>query len=41
MPRSGEMHQISLNDFNEVKKIKVSNMPYRLTIFGFENSVAH
>ena len=41
MPRSGEIHQVSLNDFNEVKKIKVSNMPYRLTIFGFENSVAH
>lgn len=41
MPKSGEVYQISTTDFNDVKKIKVSAVPYRLTIVGFENSQSH
>jgi hypothetical protein len=41
MPRLGEVYQIKLTDFNAITKIKVSVTPYRLTLFGFENSESH
>jgi hypothetical protein len=41
LPRVGEVHQVKLADLSDIKKIKVSTTPYRLTIFGFENSAVH
>ena len=41
MPRAGDVHQVKLADFSDVKKIAVSATPYRLTIFGFESSESH
>ena len=41
MPQSGEVHQVTLANFSDVKKITVSATPYRLTIFGFESSESH
>ncbi len=41
MPKMGELYQISNNNLSDVKKIKVSATPYRLTILGFENSQSH
>ncbi|TAF45673.1 MAG: hypothetical protein EAZ51_08895 [Sphingobacteriales bacterium] len=41
MPKMGELYQIDNNNLADIKKIKVSNTPYRLTIFGFENSQSH
>ncbi|MCH5600822.1 hypothetical protein [Niabella ginsengisoli] len=41
LPASGEVHQISLQDFGKVIKHKVSAKPVRLALFGFENSEAH
>ena len=41
MPKAGEVLQVSLSDLSNIKKIKVSATPYRLTVFGFENSASH
>jgi hypothetical protein len=41
MPRAGEVHQIKLTNLSDIKKIKVSATPYRLTVFGFEDSRSH
>jgi hypothetical protein len=41
LPKAGEVQQISLSDLSIIKKIKVSATPYRLTVFGFENSSSH
>lgn len=41
MPKAGEVQQVSLSDLSIIKKIKVSATPYRLTVFGFENSASH
>ncbi|TDH26960.1 hypothetical protein EXU57_09150 [Segetibacter sp. 3557_3] len=41
MPASGEVHQVSLQDFNNITKHKVSSRPVRLTLFGFESSADH
>ncbi len=41
MPKLGELHQIDNANLVDIKKIKVSATPYRLTILGFENSQAH
>ncbi|WP_409416295.1 hypothetical protein [Flavobacterium sp. PS2] len=40
-PTTGELLQLSLSNMTIVKKIKVSNTPYRITILGFENSKSH
>jgi len=39
-PTTGELVQVNLSTL-AVKKIKTSATPYRITIFGHENSVAH
>ncbi|MCG9793381.1 hypothetical protein [Flavobacterium algicola] len=39
-PTTAELLQINLSNLN-VTKVKVSSTPYRITIFGHENSVAH
>lgn len=39
-PTTGELLQVNLSTL-DVKKIKTSATPYRITIFGHENSVAH
>lgn len=41
VPASGEVHQISLEDFSKVIKHKVSSRPVRLTLMGFENDASH
>jgi len=41
IPASGEVHQISLDDFSNVTKHKVSSRPVRLTLFGFESNAGH
>lgn len=41
VPASGEVHQISLKDFSNVTKHKVSSRPVRLTLLGFESSEGH
>lgn len=41
LPKAGEVQQVSLSDLSIIKKIKVSATPYRLTVFGFENSESH
>jgi hypothetical protein len=41
VPASGEVHQISLQDFTKVIKHKVSSRPVRLTLMGFENNASH
>jgi hypothetical protein len=41
VPSSGEVHQISLQDFTNVIKHKVSSRPVRLMLFGFETSESH
>ena len=41
VPSSGEVHQVSLADFNKVVKHKVSARPVRLALFGFESSEEH
>ncbi|MFA9191933.1 hypothetical protein AAGV28_11200 [Flavobacterium sp. FZUC8N2.13] len=40
LPTAGELLQVNLSTL-AVKKIKTSATPYRITIFGHENSVAH
>lgn len=41
VPSLGEVHQISLSDFSQVVKHKVSAKPVRLTLLGFESSAGH
>ncbi|WP_207425728.1 hypothetical protein [Pedobacter sp. SYSU D00535] len=41
LPKAGEVHQVNLSRLAEIKKLAVSAAPYRLTIFGFENSDNH
>lgn len=41
MPSSGEVYQVSLSDFSDITKHKVSSRPVRLTLFGFESSDDH
>lgn len=41
MPRASEVHQINLSNLSDIKKIRVSATPYRLTVFGYENSESH
>lgn len=41
MPSSGEVHQVSLEDFSKVTKHKVSSRPVRLALLGFESSEEH
>lgn len=40
-PKSGELLQVDINDFANVKKVKVSATPYRLTILGIESDESH
>ncbi|MFC5284740.1 hypothetical protein [Pedobacter alpinus] len=40
-PKEGEINQISTTNFSDVKKIKVSEKPFSITILGYENSQAH
>jgi len=40
-PSTGELLQISIQNTSNIKKIKVSNTPYMITILGFENSESH
>jgi len=41
VPASGEVHQISLQDFSSVVKHKVSSRPVRMALLGFESSEGH
>ncbi len=41
VPASGEVHQVSLSNFNEVIKHKVSDKPVRLALLGFESDDSH
>jgi hypothetical protein len=41
IPATGEVHQISLKNFTNVVKHKVSSRPVRLALLGFENSDGH
>ncbi len=40
-PKSGELLQIDMADFSRVKKMKVSQTPYRLTVLGAESDEGH
>jgi len=40
-PATGELQVFNIKNSADVKKIKVSNTPFRLTIMGFENSGDH
>lgn len=40
-PTTGELLQVNLSTMNVVKKIKTSNTPYSIAIFGYENSAGH
>jgi hypothetical protein len=40
-PSTGELVQVSIQNTSNIKKIKVSNTPYMITLVGFENSESH
>lgn len=40
-PKSGELYQVNLTDFGNIKKLKVSTTPYRLTVLGIESNEGH
>jgi hypothetical protein len=40
-PATGELWMANIKNKNDIKKIKVSNTPFRLTLMGFENSGDH
>ncbi|WKL47850.1 hypothetical protein Q1W71_23235 [Flavobacterium pectinovorum] len=40
-PSTGELLQVNIQNTSNIKKIKVSNTPYMITILGFENSESH
>lgn len=40
-PSTGELLQVSIQNTSNIKRIKVSNTPYMITILGFENSESH
>lgn len=40
-PATGELWMANIKNNNDIKKIKVSNTPFRLTLMGFENNGDH
>jgi YVTN family beta-propeller protein len=40
-PKSGELLVISTGNLAKISKVKVSAIPYRLAILGFESSEGH
>ena len=40
-PTTGELLMFNSKNTSDLRKIKVSNTPYRLSIMGFENSADH
>ena len=41
MPAIGELHKINTSNFSDIKKIKVSAQPSKLTILGFQTNESH
>jgi hypothetical protein len=41
MPKAGEVYQIAFKNLAEITKIKVSSVPYRISVVGIETSQGH